>query len=196
MDNLFHVLGGLCGDRCRHAVVLNITVQQQQAYFKPASQLAQNGAMAKQLFEDEAKELAKQLVQHQEEHEPSSTTDNPLLSPPSQGWFVRTSACSPKDSFADGVSGPHHSLESAVLSLMASERVHKTIRKFDYCGDDMKVYLMPFDPTVHVERGLRVFVHQNKVTAIFTIQEWGSRTSFQHLCYHDDHSTSSSGALC
>jgi len=56
MDNLFHVLGGLCGDRCRHAVVLNITVQQQQAYFKPASQLAQNGAMAKQLFEDEAKD--------------------------------------------------------------------------------------------------------------------------------------------
>lgn len=135
-----------------------ITPTQQRKYFLPsARRVAFQGIKAKHLVGEEASALAKEIEDshHQATGEP--------LQPPSQGWFVRTTACSPKDSQEDGGAGPHFSLVSVILALFASERVHVSMRSYKH---NTKVYLFPFDPTVTVERELRVFVHQNQVTAM------------------------------
>lgn len=174
MDQWFPVLGkDLCGDRGRNAVVLEITAEPQQKYFQPASQLAQN--CAKTFFEEEANELATLLLEKY----------SAAAAPPCQGWFVRTSACSPKDAFQDGGSGPHHSLGEALLALMASERVHRTLRKQNYANNAMTVYLMPFDPEVNVDRELRVFVHENTVRAISQYNVYSSSDIFAPMTVSD-----------
>jgi len=98
--------------------VLSITASQQAKYFKPAAQLEKQGARAKTILRDEAEELAGKL---QQSHEAP-------LEPPNQGWFVRTSACSNKDAQEDGGAGPHHSLVDVILALLASERVHTSMK--------------------------------------------------------------------
>ena len=141
-------------------LVMTITAKQQRMYFKPAREIAMQGVRAKRLLREEAEELAKELVQRQSPTKESSP--NSLLPPP-QGWFVRTNACSPKDSQDDGGAGPHYSLVDALLALMASERVHVTMKTYDV---DVHFYLVPYDCNMTVDRELRVFVNRNKVTAI------------------------------
>lgn len=137
-------------------LVLTISAKQQKKYFD--TQLCKNiafrGVRAKTLLGDEAGDLAKELRE---------ISGLPLAPLTSQGWFVRTSACSTKDSQDDGGAGPHGSLEDALLALFASERVHVSMK--DYTND-AKVYLVPFDSDVTVARELRVFVYKNQVTAI------------------------------
>lgn len=135
-----------------------ITHTQQRKYFLPsARRVAFQGIKAKHLVGEEAEALAKEIEDsyQQARGEP--------LKPPSHGWFVRTTACSPKDSQQDGGAGPHFSLVGVILALFASERVHVSMRSYEH---NTKVYLLPFDPTVTVERELRVFVHKNQVTAM------------------------------
>lgn len=145
------VLGSLCGDRLLGGHVLTITTEQQRKYFKPASQLAMAGARASRLLRDEAEDLAAELC----------ACCKVSIDPPFGGWFVRTSACSPKDACHDGGGGPHHSLTEVVLALLASERIQRSMKDYD---SDQLVYLMPFDATVTTERELRVFVHNRRVT--------------------------------
>ena len=148
--------------------VLRITARQQRIYFKPAAQLAKQGVRAKSLLRDEAEDLAGEL---QESYEA------PLEPAPAQGWFVRTSACSPKDALDDGGAGPHHSLVDVVLALLASARVHTSMK--DYNGaEDVRVYLIPFDRTVTVERELRVFVHDHQVTAMSQYDVYNTSSVF------------------
>ena len=137
-------------------LVLTISAEQQKKYFD--TQLCKNiafrGVRAKTLLGDEAEDLAKELRKF---------SGLPLAPLNSNGWFVRTSACSTKDSQDDGGAGPHGTLEDALLALFASERVHVSMK--DYTKD-VKVYLVPFDSDVTVARELRVFVHKHQVTAI------------------------------
>jgi len=176
MNEWFPVLGELCGsERYRNTIVLDLSAQHLQQYFQPVSQLAESGGCAKQWYKEEADEFASQLIEQEDALSP-----NRLASPPPQGWFVRTSSCSPKDAFQDGGSGPHHSLQSVLLALMASDRVHKTMRKQNY-SSEIKVYLTPFDGGIDVERELRVFVHENKVRAISQYHVYGSSDVFSTL---------------
>merc|ERR1712232_269112 len=137
-------------------VVLAINAKQQNQYFKTelCRRIAFQGVRAKRLLGEEAQDLAKELRE---------SSEKPLIPSTSDGWFVRTSACSTKDSQDDGGAGPHHSLEDALLALFASERVHVSMK--DY-AKNVNVYLVPFDPDVAVDRELRVFVYKNRVTAI------------------------------
>merc|ERR1712217_247245 len=105
------------------------------------------------LLKDEAQDLMSELEASLGEE----------LVVPAQGWFVRTAACSPKDAFSDGGVGPHRSLLSVLLALLASERIHKSMK--DYSGE-VVVYLMPFDETVTLQRELRVFVFEGHVAAM------------------------------
>jgi hypothetical protein len=141
---------------------LQILGKQQQDYFQPACTVAEAGACAKLMLDEEAKELAALLVGQYDNDE----TVRKLQHPPPQGWLVQTSACSPKDALQDGGAGPHHSLKEVLLALMASDRVHRCIRKQDYCGDDITFFLVPFDPAVTVSREVRVFVNHNRVTSM------------------------------
>ena len=135
--------------------VLTITATQQRKYFKPAAQLARQGVRAQSLHREEAQDLAKELM---------AQYDGRLLEPMSRnGWFVRTNACSPKDAQDDGGAGPHHSLVGVLLALFASDRVHVTMKGYT---EHTKVYLVPFDRDVTIERELRVFVSDNRVTAM------------------------------
>ena len=138
--------------------ILTISAKQQKKYFDTplCKNIAFQGVRAKELLGDEAKDLANEF------REISRSPLTPLTST-SQGWFVRTSACSTKDSQSDGGAGPHFCLENALLSLFASERVHVSMK--DYTND-VKVYLVPFDSTVTVAREMRVFVYKHQVTAI------------------------------
>jgi hypothetical protein len=153
MDKWASTLGDLCGDRLVRSRVFIITPCQQRQFFQPAAVLASKGVRASRLMREEAEELAAEL---------GLASEEAFVAPPS-GWFVRTSACSPKDAMHDGGAGPHDSLTSVLLALFASERIHKSIK--DYCND-MTVYLMPFDVAVNIQRELRVFVCEGSVSAI------------------------------
>lgn len=146
-------LAALCGERLTTARTLTISASQQGRYFRPASEVAFQGVSASRLLKEEAQDLASELE--------ASAGDE--LVAPAQGWFVRTSSCSPKDAFEDGGVGPHHSLLSVLLSLLASERIHKSMK--DYSSDAV-VYLIPFDETVTLDRELRVFVFEGNVAAM------------------------------
>lgn len=139
--------------------VLTITAAQQRKYFKgPVEELAAQCGRAHSLYRDEAEDLAKELIMAA-----LPLQGKPLVPLSRNGWFVRTSACSPKDAQDDGGAGPHYSLVSVLLALFASDRVHGTMKGYT---TDTKVYLVPFDRDVTVERELRVFVNENNVTAI------------------------------
>jgi len=153
MERWSSVLAELCGQRLLDRRTVIITAAQQQRYFKPASQLAMVGARASRLLREEAEDLAAEL----------QSTNEPISHPPTHGWFVRTAACSPKDAFRDGGAGPHRSLSEVLLALLASQRIHKSMR--DY-STDTTLYLMPYDPAVTIDRELRVFVHESRVTAM------------------------------
>jgi len=146
-------LAALCGERLTACRTLTIGASQQHRYFRPAAQVAFQGVSATRLLKDEAQDLASELEASLEEE----------LVVPAQGWFVRTSACSPKDALEDGGAGPHHALLSVILALLASERIHKSMK--DY-SQDVVVYLMPFDETVTLQRELRVFVFEGQVAAM------------------------------
>jgi len=153
MQKWSSVLGEFCGQRLLYMHTVIISAEQQRRYFKPASQLAMAGARAKRLFADDARDLAEELL----------STCAQDLEPPPLGWFVRTTACSPKDACQDGGAGPHYSLPEALLALLGSERIHRSMRDYN---TDAIVYLMPFDPAVTLDRELRVFVHERRITAM------------------------------
>lgn len=155
MERWAGALADLCGERMRDAITFTVTPELQQIFFKPAAGLAAVGARAARLLREEAEDLATEV---------QSSCDFPA--PPVGGWFVRTSACSPKDAFRDGGAVPHHSLVDALLALLASDRIHKAMRAYN---ENVVVYLLPFDSSVTTERELRVFVHEREVTAMSTI---------------------------
>ena len=112
MEKWASVLGHLLVRQPQH--VLSISARQQNKYFKPAAKLTKQGVHAKNLLQDEAKELAAELMM-----QASSYDDEAFLEESStQGWFVRTSACSPKDAQEDGGAGPHHSLVDLILPCL------------------------------------------------------------------------------
>merc|ERR1712137_771627 len=114
-------LADLCGERLVGGRVLTISASQQRRYFKPAAQLAKQGVRARRLLKEEADDLASEVL---------ASFDKPLETPAS-GWFVRSSACSPKDAFHDGGAGPHQSLVDALLALLASDRIHTSMRGYE-----------------------------------------------------------------
>lgn len=153
MEKWAAALADLCGERLVGGRVLTISTSQQRRYFKPAAQLAKQGVRARRLLKEEADDLAAELL---------ASFDKPLETP-TMGWFVRSSACSPKDACHDGGAGPHQSLVDVLLALLASDRIHTSMRDYE---TDITVYLMPFDTTVNTDRELRVFVHERQVTAM------------------------------
>lgn len=155
MEKWAAVLGDLCGNRLLDVCKLIISASQQRRYFKPASQLALVGARASSLLKEEAEDLEEELM----------ASCGKSLEPPVGGWFVRTSACSPKDAWHDGGAGPHQSLQKVLLALLASDRIHRSMQAEGYDVDTI-VYLMPFDAKVSIGRELRVFVHERQVTAM------------------------------
>jgi len=165
MDKWATVLGQCTGGRLSgdSHLVFTLTAKQVCLYFKPLAHLAYQEVRATGLYGEEAEALEEELIQGNEN----------LWVPPSTGWFVRTNACSPKDALSDGGAGPHFSLKAVLLALFASSRVHGTLG--DY-SSDVTVYLMPFDSSITVERELRVFVHQGKVTAMSQYDVYNTST--------------------
>lgn len=168
MEKWVHALGDLCGDRIASGHVLTISAHQQNTYFRPAAQLAKQGVRASRLLSDEAEALVVLL---------QAGCEVPL-EPPRGGWFVRTSACSPKDAECDGGAGPHHSLAEVVFALLASDRVHRSLKSYD---KNEFVYLMPFDNAVSIGRELRVFVHEANVTAVSQYDLFNPSPIFAHM---------------
>ena len=146
-----------------------ITSKQQKKYFESTQirSCAFQCTRAGNLYGEEAEDLANEI---KNEHSKLSQ-----LEAPKGGWFVRTTACSPKDAQDDNGAGPHRTLKDVLLALFASERVH--ISMGDY-SKDVTVYLFPFDQDVTVERELRVFVYKNKVTAISQYDVFNSSGTF------------------
>lgn len=131
-----------------------------------------------------------------------------LRESPPDGWFVRLSDCSPKDSPWGGA-GPHPTLRGALRSLDASarsqreyarawavmtqkhlatmfpkrERTDTPVMACDGEEAMTTLYLSPFDKSCDTLRELRCFVHEGRLTAI-SQYDWFSPTAV--FCSMDD----------
>lgn len=88
---------------------------------------------------------------------------------PPSGWFVRFSACSPKDGAG---TFPLWSAREVVEQVASSHRAWTALRD----GDDT-LYFVPFDPSWEPDRELRVFIRRGRVTCISQYM-WHRRTQF------------------
>lgn len=91
---------------------------------------------------------------------------------------MRKSACLTKDLQDDGGVRPYLSVKDVLLDLFVSKWVH--VKMKDYTMDT-KVYLVPFEHNVSVERELRVFVYNNRVLAIFQYDVFNSSSAFSPI---------------
>lgn len=96
----------------------------------------------------------------------------PEISSGSPGWFVRTESVSLKGG-QHGI-GPYTNLKDVVESLVSSYVGHMCINADDKNLDAFKVYFFPWR---NIAQEFRVFVHNNRISAISTqkfseVNEW------------------------
>lgn len=181
MDKWFEPLRHLCGPRSSDVVAIPLS-----------------NKMAKLRGAEGNAELAALL----ESHYPA------LRAPPADGWFLRLSDCSPKDSPWGGA-GAHATLRDALHSIDGSVRCQKEIarawaimtqkqmatmfpcRKREDApllacdGEEAMttLYLAPFDKSCDTLCELRCFVHDGLLTAI-TQYDWFRSSAI--FCSMDD----------
>jgi len=161
------VLGHLCGAN-KDTTEITIPARLVQTYFTPAKQFADAGVAVHRVLGEDFQDCAAALLCVEEVR----TKVTPV---PPPGWFVCTTSCSPKD-VVGGV-GPHYTLHTILMAVAASARCQRSL----YYGEDLTLYLSPYDNTARTSRELRVFVCDFVVTAISQYAWTDTQTDFSTM---------------